>query len=131
MAGVFVEIDCFTKGRFRYAFRLPSSTNELGQLHFTFEDLENERMANSKECLMDYNTPLSTCDDRIRIRIPTMETLRASFDVATRWAGRGGTPEYAKKWLTANNAKIVAEDTFTDLWNRENLIRVFCRLVKT
>jgi hypothetical protein len=126
LPNVILDIGFFTGGRSRYAFRL-KPTDQSGSVRISYQDVETERVKNAKESLMDYNTPLSECDDEVRFTLPTMEELRQSHEVTTRWAGHGTTPEYAKAWLTASNAQVQTEGVLADLEEGETVIHLPCK----
>jgi hypothetical protein len=52
----------------------------------------------------------------------------ASHNAITKFYN-GATPEHAKPWLTANNAKIKAEDVFVELHDGENLVKLPCAML--
>lgn len=122
---VITDIALFTKERFRYSFRL-HPTNASGQTLVHYQDLENQRASSAQECLMDYNTSLDECDASVQISVPAMADLQRAHEIATRWAGRGSTPEYARIWLTAKNGEIKAEPVLAKLKDGETLIQVPC-----
>lgn len=127
LPNVIMVINFFTGGRHRYGFFL-DPTDGQGRLRISYEDVETERRDNAKESLMDYNTPLTECDPQIQITIPTDEELKRSYEVATRWAGRGVTPNYAREWLTANNAKIRSTKVVAELGKNETVVLIPCKL---
>ncbi|GHC14183.1 hypothetical protein [Cerasicoccus arenae] len=105
---VYFDIRFFVSDRFRYCFWFgPSDSN--GQLRITYDEVERKRCENSHESLMDYNTPVEELDDRIEISIPNVASQKKAYEIATRWAGKGTPPPYAKAWLESNNKLISAE----------------------
>lgn len=128
LSNVYVELSFYTHGNYRYSF-LFGPTDNKGAMRIEYQDVERERMSSVKECVMDYNTTLDACDNRVKFNVPSSEQLRKSFDVATRWAGRGTTPEYAKGWLTAENTRIKANDVSAELKTEETIISIPCEVI--
>jgi hypothetical protein len=122
---VFSSVRLFTKGNYCYGFRL-NSTDENGQLIIRYDDIEKARKSSAQESIMDYNTPLKDCDDEIGIQIPEAQDLEKAYEIAKRWAGKGVASPEMEAWLTANNAKIKAEEVSVSLHDGENLVRVPC-----
>jgi hypothetical protein len=125
---IFFTIALFVDGKLRYQFLL-GYTDLNGQFVVDYEKLESERIRGAKECPMDYKTLLHECDKQFRLSLPTVENLSKSYEVATRWDGKGVTPDYAKEWLLANNGKVRAEDVFAELGDRETVVEIPCFLI--
>jgi hypothetical protein len=127
MEAVYCRLNLYTHGTFRYCFKFGPTRND-GKLQITFEEVETERKAEGKIWLMDYNDPLTDCDSRVRLNIPSGDEMVASHNAITKFYN-GATPEHAKPWLTANNAKIKAEDVFVELHDGENLVKLPCAML--
>jgi hypothetical protein len=123
---VFVDIELYTKGQYRYGFRL-NPTDQQGKLRIDYEMVEAKRKEAAGVFLMDYNTPLTDCDNRVKIYLPTAETLRKAIEGIGQWFG-GKVPDYAKAWMTANNAKVRAAETFVELREKETVVQIQCEI---
>ena len=129
LPGVYVDVEFYTRGNYRYGFRL-SPTNDNGELHIDYGMVEGKRAEGARIFLMDYNTPITDCDSRIKIYVPAAEELKKAHEGIGRWFD-GRTPAYAAGWLTANNAKIKAKEVFSELQNGETLVQVPCEVIST
>jgi hypothetical protein len=127
LSKVFLDIDLYTHGNYRYGFRL-GSTNDQGRFHLNYGLVEAKRAEAAKIFLMDYNTLLADCDDRVKISVPTPEILKKAYDGIGQWFG-GRVPDYAEGWSTANNAKIKAVDVFVELTQGESLVPIYCEVM--
>jgi hypothetical protein len=128
LSQVFLDIDLYIHGNYRFGFRL-GSTNDQGRYHVDYALVEAKRAEAAKIFLMDYNTPLAGCDDRVKISVPTPEILKKAYDGIGQWF-EGRVPDYADGWITANNAKIKAEDVFVELTERESVVPIYCEVMK-
>lgn len=128
MALVYLDLDFFTRGNYRYGFRL-GPTDEYGLCKINFNLVENRRIEASEVFLMDYNTALSDCDKRIKISIPSVKELQEAYNRVCSWYN-GKIPDYAKGWHLANNGKVRAEDVFAELAEGETVVEIPCALVE-
>ena len=127
MGSVYVHLYLYTLGDFRYCFDF-GPTDTLGNLRITFEEVEGKRIEAGKTSLMDYNTPLGECDNRVCIKVPSKKNLQDAYEAATSW-NQGIPPEFAKPWLTANNMKIKASETFVELREKETIVPIKCEMM--
>lgn len=124
MSGIYVDVELYTHGNYRYGFRM-GATNEQGELKIDYAMVEAKRAESAAVFLMDYNTPLEACDERVKISIPSEQILKKAYDGIGAWFG-GVTPEYAKGWLTANNSKVKADEIFVELNAGETIVPMLC-----
>ena len=127
LAGVYVDLELYTRGRYRYGFRL-GATNNSGRICIDYEMVEEKRSEGARVFLMDYNTPITDCDRRVKIHVPTADELKKAYDGIGQWF-EGKKPAYAEGWRTANNAKIESKEIFAELQDGETFIRVPCALI--
>ncbi len=125
----FVRVQLFTNGQFRYSFTC-GPTDGQGRLDITFAELEQQRIASATESLMDYNTKLELCDDRVKLSLPSKAELDAASQIATRWAGDGNAPPYAREWSASSNGQLKAEDVSAELHGDENIVPMACTVAE-
>jgi hypothetical protein len=123
---VYVDLELYNRRSSRYGFRL-GATNNSGTVRIDYRSVEEKRSEGASVFLMDYSTPITDCDDRVKIHVPTADELRQAYQVIGQWF-EGAKPAYAEGWLTANNARIEAKDICAELQEGETLIRVPCTL---
>jgi len=128
LVNIFVNISFSVNERFCYAFRFGPS-DEHGQLLITYENVEAKRLLAAKANLMDYNTPLSSCDERIQIEVPTGKELREAYEWQARWFSES-TPREDIGWLDAANAKISANPMVVELQLGETLAVIHCTSIR-
>ncbi len=119
LSNVVVELHCFTKGNFRYGFKV-GRTDESGYLHVSYTDVEKMRQNNAKENLMDYNTKLDDCDPRVTVVIPTEQQLRQQYDNALRFYQ--APPPWAKNW--PSNAKVKTQEKSVELAQQTTRVEI-------
>lgn len=72
---VLLVIALFWRGRKRYQFLLPPS-DARGEVQISYAEIESMRRAEAAVYLMDYNTPLESCDDRFSLTMPSGSQLQ-------------------------------------------------------
>ncbi len=84
VAGVYLDLRFYIKGRFRYSFYF-GLTDAHGACRTTFGKIERQLEANQRLFLMDYNTALSDCDTLIGIVAPTASELVERQVARLKW----------------------------------------------
>lgn len=105
-ADVSLDILLYVNGQQRYRFDA-GETNRFGQLSVGYEQLELKRAENQKFALMDYNTPLMSCDEKISIVVPSMADLRARFEAVEKWFPADAV-QLSMRLKRSNNDKVAA-----------------------
>ena len=123
LSRVVPQVRFFTNGHYRYGFLLPG-TDADGRVVVNFGDIEARRAADALESLMDYNTPLQTCDDVIEVRVQKGHEMEDSFKVASRWGK--WSPEMSE-WPLAANKLISAEPVKALVLGEETFVYVRCK----
>jgi hypothetical protein len=106
IGNVVLTIHFFTSGNLRYGFAIGRTDND-GHLSVSYNDIERLRRRNAHENLMDYNTPLGSCDPKICVVILSDLQLREQFDKAVRFYGK--PPDWATHWPSNSRVKPVSE----------------------
>lgn len=108
IADVIVDAVFFAGDQQRYQFSA-GSTDANGQLKAGFDHFERERMQNSLQSIMDYNTKLEDCDSRIRLHAPSLDELKSRLNAVEHWY-----PDFAevlaKRVAACNNGKVKLVD---------------------
>jgi hypothetical protein len=125
LSNISIEMHFFTKGNFRYGFKL-ASTDESGSLRATYDDLEELRSRDAEGNLMDYNTKLDECDPQVKIMIPSEQQLRQQYDNVMRFYQT--PPQWAKNW--PSNGRIEAPlEVLTELDGQITKVQVPTKLI--
>ena len=84
IADVLIDITIFIRNHTRYRFNL-GSTDESGQLKFSSEDIERFRLRGQESAVMDYNTSLSECDQRVLLTVPDESERIERLQALQKW----------------------------------------------
>jgi hypothetical protein len=109
---VVVDALLYVSGKQRYRFDA-GSTDNRGSLTISFEDLERSRVLNQSFAIMDYNTPLTDCDPRIDIAIPSEKELSQRIESSKKWFPTDISRQ--ARLSGGNNAKIRCDNLTLDL----------------
>ena len=110
IGNVLVELHFFAGGQYRFGFKI-GRTNSAGALTISYDDVEKIRTERAAESLMDYNSKLEDCDNRIQVVIPSEVILRGQLATVQRIYETA--PEWSKHW--PSNASIRPARTLVDL----------------
>jgi hypothetical protein len=122
LAGIYFDLLFFIQGQDCYGFRF-GPTDGQGELRITYRDVETKRALEAKFYLMDYNTPLDDCDDRLKIQIPSADKLRKAYEWQAKWLDGGASPE-AEGWLKSANPKLGGKEVAAELNGDETVVIV-------
>jgi hypothetical protein len=126
LANIYIDLLFYVGGRYCYGFRFGPSNTE-GELHIAYQDVENARVREAKFNLMDYNTPIVKCDDRLKIKIPSAEELKEAYEWQVKSLTDGASTE-AKNWLDSANSKIKCNDTFIEVKEKATNVSIQCSM---
>ena len=121
VANVLINIYFFTKGNFRYAFGLGSS-DANGHLSASYSDIESSRQRHAKFWIMDYNTKLDDCDQRVKIFIPSEQYLLEAHEKVLR--NFGEPPPWAVNWPANARIKVEDEEIYVELKDPTTYIEI-------
>ena len=128
IAGIFIDLTFFLREMERYSFRV-GATNNIGQLQITYDDVETKRLIHLEYQPWDYKTKLEECDSRVKITIPSEETLQRASHIAQSF-NLGKMPQWAVDWLAAKNGQIEAMPIVVELSQDHIEVHVLCELIK-
>ena len=123
IAGVLIDIRFYVEGRFRYQFILGRSDAD-GVCRASFREIERKLEENRQFFLMDYNTPLASCDSEVGIFAP-------SGDQIDEWeSGRGELwPDTPSPYLGVSNHRVrCSEQKFEVQRDGSNTVDLVCEL---
>ena len=123
IANILVDLRFYVEGRYRYGFGL-GRTKTDGVLRTTLGDIQNQLDENRRSFLMDYNTPLSDCDDLVGIYAPTPDELTEREISRSKW-WPGDEPLPA----AANDLLRCEEQRFTLRTSTSNEFALVCHRV--
>lgn len=96
LANVLVNVTFYTSGHLRYVFDL-RPTLPSGITGADFAELDTQRKENGLYSLMDYNTPLTACDQEVEASVPGEAQLRKRRQGIEEWNSRT-VPSWLLKW---------------------------------
>ena len=121
---VLFEVTFFTHGTVRYRFFI-GSTDSMGILRASYDDIERIRRRNAEQFIMDYNTPLEECDDLIEVAAPSESALRRIAENVTKIFG--ASPDWSLKWPA--NCKVTVWPSKISLGNGLTVVPMTAELV--
>jgi hypothetical protein len=84
LANVVVDAVLYIEDRVRYRFQA-GETDAQGRCRLTFSRLEHERTKNRAVQIMDYNTPLQSCNSLISLIVPPADELASRREAIQKW----------------------------------------------
>ncbi len=121
ITNVSVDVRFYMEGRHRYGLAL-GRTESDGVTRTSLAAIQDQLDENRRFSLMDYNTPLSECDDEIGVYVPDPDEL------AQREASRSRYwPDDEPPAKTANDVLRCSEQKFKLRRGGENAFVLVCR----
>ena len=84
IAHILIDAILYIEDRVRYRFQA-GETDAQGRFRLTFRSLEQERIKNQAFQIMDYNTPLQSCNSQICLVVPEADELAARREGIQQW----------------------------------------------
>ena len=84
LSNVLLDVIFYVSGIRRYTFPA-GATDPAGVCIIEMAQIKQKLIENQKTFLMDYNTPLSSCDSAIGIVAPSAEELSRRVSAAKKW----------------------------------------------
>jgi hypothetical protein len=117
LSDVLVEVHFFTKGDYRYGFKI-GRTDDNGYLCVSYSEIEATRRHHREDNLMDFNTKLEDCDPMVKVVAPSRQNLQEQYDSAVRFYR--APPSWAKTWP----ANVNRHEAYVDLVDQTNTVQL-------